>query len=169
MRKLEKSSDPDSVDLGFMLLTLGEELINRVNRQIKDLLDLVKKDGRGRSTVISIPEGGTGLIIYCGHKPISEAVSKLRERCERYKYAEKANSWFGMCLSPVDGMLRRVVSLDYKWEWSADMDADTRRYFSRERPSNLGSTNKVGRNARCPCNSGLKYKKCCLQREALKR
>ncbi len=162
LRKLEKSSDSDSVALGFMLLALGEELITHVNGQIKKLLDLVKKDGRGRSSVIVISEGSTGLIIYCGHKPISEAVSKLRERCERHKYAERANSWFGICLSPVDGMLKRVVSLDYKWEWSADMEADTRRCSSRGRPSDPGSTSKVGRNERCPCGSGLKYKKCCL-------
>lgn len=162
LRKLEKSSDPDSIALGFMLLTLSEEWINDVNGQIKKLLDLVKKDGRGRSTVIRMPEGDTGLIIHCGHKPIAEAVSKLRERCERYKYAERANSWFGICLSPVDGMLRRVVSLDYKWERNADMEADTRSYSSRGGPNALGSTNKVGRNERCPCGSGLKYKKCCL-------
>lgn len=160
--KLEKSSDPESIALGLMLLSLGEGLINRINRQIKKLLDLVKKDGRERSTVIRMPEGGTGLIIYCGHKSIAEAVSKLRERCERYKYAEKANSWFGICLSPSDGVLRRIVSLDYKWEWNADMEADTRRYSSRGRPKNLDSTNRVGRNERCPCGSGLKYKKCCL-------
>ena len=116
LRKLEKSSDPDSVALGFMLLSLGEELIDKINRQIKKLLDLVKKDGRGCSAIIEIPEGGTGLIIYCGHKPISEAVSNLREHCEIHKFKEKANSWFGICLSPGDGALRRVVSLDYKWE-----------------------------------------------------
>ena len=162
LRKLEKSSDPDSIALGFMLLSLGEELINKINSQIKQLLDLVKKDGRGRSAIIEISEASTGLIIYCGHKPIAEAVSKLRERCERYKYTERANSWFGICLSPGDGMLRRVVSLDYKWEWNTDMEADTRRDFSRERHSSLGSTSKVGRNAPCPCGSGLKYKKCCL-------
>ena len=162
LRKLEKSSDSDSIALGFMLLTMSEGWINHVNGQIKNLLDLVKKDGRGRSSVIRMPEGDTGLIIHCGHKPISEAVSKLRERCERYKYEERANSWFGICLSPGDGMLRRVVSLDYKWEWNADMEADTRSYSSRGRPNALGSTNKVGRNERCPCGSGLKYKKCCL-------
>ena len=162
LRKLEKSSDPDSIALGFMLLSLGEELINKINRQIKKLLDLVKKDGSGRSAVIEISEGSTGLVIYCGHKPISEAVSKLRERCERHKYAEKANSWFGICLSPGDGMLRRVVSLDYKWEWNADMEDGTQRYFSQGSPNDLRSTNKVGRNERCPCGSGLKYKKCCL-------
>lgn len=162
LSKLEKSSDPDSIALGFMLLNLGEELIKGINRQINQLLDLVKKDGRGRSAVIEISEGSTGLIVYCGHKPISEAVSKLRERCERRKYAEKADSWFGICLSPEDGALRRVVSLDYKWEWNADMEADTRSYSSRGGPNDLGSTNKVGRNERCPCGSGLKYKKCCL-------
>ena len=162
LRKLEKSSDSDSVALGYMLLALGEELINKINRQIKQLLDLVKKDGRGHFTGIRMSEGDTGLIIHCGHKPISEAVTKLRERCERYKYEERANSWFGICLSPGDGMLRCVVSLDYKWEWNADMEADTRSYSSRGRPNALGSTNKVGRNERCPCGSGLKYKKCCL-------
>ena len=30
-------------------------------------------------------------------------------------------------------------------------------------PSFLGNNRKVGRNDPCPCGSGKKYKKCCLQ------
>ena len=33
----------------------------------------------------------------------------------------------------------------------------------------VGTGNKVGRNTRCPCNSGKKYKQCCLLKEMIQK
>jgi SWIM/SEC-C metal-binding protein len=46
--------------------------------------------------------------------------------------------------------------------------SDVRRLLNPEtkappRPISLPSVPKIGRNAPCPCGSGLKYKKCCGQ------
>ncbi len=45
------------------------------------------------------------------------------------------------------------------------------RRFGRPLPlsSEIVKTEKVGRNAPCPCGSGKKYKKCCLNKEELTR
>lgn len=42
--------------------------------------------------------------------------------------------------------------------------SDVERLLAPEQPVKSGST--VGRNDRCPCGSGLKYKKCCGRRVA---
>jgi hypothetical protein len=38
------------------------------------------------------------------------------------------------------------------------------RFVPPPRPSKPATPGKTGRNDRCPCGSGLKYKRCCLER-----
>lgn len=40
------------------------------------------------------------------------------------------------------------------------MDADLA--LAKERGGTLAHRGKIGRNAKCPCNSGRKFKKCCM-------
>ncbi len=63
--------------------------------------------------------------------------------------------------------------IDYKatWlyeleEWDNIFDADTRKSIKKDynRSRIVVKENKVGRNEPCPCGSGKKYKKCCLNK-----
>lgn len=38
--------------------------------------------------------------------------------------------------------------------------------YDRTPKGNVLKTPKIGRNDKCPCRSGLKYKKCCLGKES---
>ena len=83
------------------------------------------------------------------------------------KYTEHAQTWFGVCMRPLDQALRFGINLEFPWEQDDTMDALTR---NMGKPSNLKALlreaakarTKVGRNDPCPCGSGKKYKKCCL-------
>jgi len=44
---------------------------------------------------------------------------------------------------------------------SPEPEHDTIRHFSTPKPSPVRVSPRPGRNQPCPCNSGLKYKKCC--------
>jgi uncharacterized protein YecA (UPF0149 family) len=48
------------------------------------------------------------------------------------------------------GMLERVFRQDFRTRLASFTTQRTR------------PVEKIGRNSRCPCGSGLKYKKCCL-------
>ena len=86
----------------------------------------------------------------------------LRESCEARKYVQRADSWFGVALRP-DGGVCGVVELIGAWKRDpareavlVDVVAGPRRPGMRVR--------RIGRNDRCHCGSGKKYKYCCIGR-----
>ena len=165
IKKFEASPSPATIDLGFMLMTLSEETFVHVSDKIDEIVGLARKDGKDHDLTMPFREGKTGLIIHCNDDPVVLADRWLRAHCIQRKYIEKAGTWFGVCISPETATLRFSVSFDYKWERSAEMDAETRHFRNQVASTTLpprGATRKIGRNAPCPCGSGLKYKKCCL-------
>jgi hypothetical protein len=126
------------------------------------------KDGKPHDATLSFSEGSSGITIHCNDLPERVAGPKLRQHCEIRKYSTKANTWFGLVIKPADGAVRFGLALDYPWKNDSDMDAIVarmpeakpvgaiREILSRKKPT------KIGRNDPCPCNSGLKYKKCHL-------
>ena len=66
---------------------------------------------------------------------------------------------------------------DYKWDGYMKPDSEPRMQnnqilvTNRNKKENVGQFKKMnqsGRNELCPCGSGLKAKKCCLKRKALR-
>lgn len=166
--EIEARPDSATIDLGFMLLTLSEDTVVEVSKGIDKIASLAMKDRKSHDLTIGVGAGGTGLTIHCNDDPISIAGPRLRAHCERRKYTERADSWFGVCIRPKNRSLRFGLNLDYKWEQSAEMDAKTR---DLPRPGKLADLlapavqkRKIGRNEPCPCGSGKKYKNCCLKR-----
>ncbi|MCP4050100.1 MAG: preprotein translocase subunit SecA [bacterium] len=62
-------------------------------------------------------------------------------------------------------MINRSVLLEKEEYEPEDLSASTPMYYNQSKANNFSSkkqTNKVGRNGLCPCGSGRKYKKCCM-------
>lgn len=116
-----------------------------------------------RMTGMERPEG---LTVHCNDDPPVVTGPQLQSHCERRKYTEKAQTWFSLCMSPNGPTLRFGINLDFAWAQSDMMDAATRGLKPAvpvaEALGSLRRREKVGRNDRCPCGSGLKHKKCCL-------
>jgi hypothetical protein len=89
------------------------------------------------------------------------AEPRLRGHCERRKYLQRANSWFGLALGP-DGSIRLVAELVGPWQFDAVRETAWGNAPAM-RPMNA-VVGKVGRNDPCPCGSGKKYKRCCFNR-----
>ena len=169
VKQIEARPDPATIDLGFMLLTLGEDTVVNVSKGIDKIAHQARKDGKSHDLTVGIGVGGTGLTIHCNDDPILIAGPRLQAHSERRKYTEQANSWFGVCILPKDASLRFGINVEYKWERSAEMEAKTRGLARPGKPGDLlrapfEQKRKIGRNDPCPCGSGKKYKKCCLKR-----
>jgi len=165
--EIERSPEPGTTDLGFMLLTLSEATFVEVSSAIGRLLALARADGKGHDLTVGLGKGSTGLTIHCNTVSVGVAGPDLERHCLARKYTERAKEWFGVCIQPSDGSLRFGINFDFAWERSAEMDALTRRL-----PADIGKGERrvttgapkpaVGRNDPCYCGSGKKYKKCCL-------
>ena len=171
IKDIELRDHPATVDFGFMLLTLSGDTIEIINDGISKLVELGQKDGKHHDLTLGISEVSTGLTIHCNNDSDAEAAKRLDRHCEIRKYDQKANQWFGVCIGAKSQRLRFGVNKEFKWKPSDEMDEMTK---DLPKPQSLKGKNKVnfqtvtrkskkiGRNEKCSCGSGKKYKKCCL-------
>jgi len=122
IRDIEKLEDPLIIDLGFMLLTLGEETMLEINKGLETIISLARKDKNTHDVTFGIGSNNTGLTIHCNYDCADIASQRLKTHCEMRKYAEKANTWFGICIHPNDGSIKFALKLNYLWEASNEMD-----------------------------------------------
>lgn len=167
VKQIEAKSDPATIDLGLMLLTLGERTVVDLSKGIDELANRARRDGKSHDLTVGLRGGSAGFTIHCNNDPIHIAGPRLQAHCKRRKYTEQAETWFGICVLPIDTSLSFGLNLNFKWEHSDEMDALTQNLAKPGKLADLWNTpetknSKIGRNERCPCGSGKKYKKCCL-------
>lgn len=168
IKAIEASPEPATIDLGFTLLTLGENTVIAASKTIDQIAKMAAVDGKSHDFTAGLGQGDTGFTIHCNNDPIEVAGPNLQRHCHARKYTERARTWFGVCLRPNDQALRFGINLDFPWQQSNEMDVltqgmgkATRLHTVASRPRSNGP--KVGRNHPCPCGSRRKFKKCCLQ------
>lgn len=162
LKHIESRPDPATIELGFMLLRLSENAVLRTSEGIEHVLSQARLDGCNHDVTMGMDEGGTGLTVHCNDDPFFVASRRLAGHCTARKYAQKAASWFGICLLPADGSIRFGMNLDYEWQHDDALEVVARRLAKRAGSRDYARrSRKVGRNDLCPCGSGSKYKKCC--------
>ncbi len=98
----------------------------------------------------------------------SDDPSELRKRLltlsQARKYKSKGDVWIGFgSLKSSNEMIDAVVFNNQKWEYDEKLEKIAKIMLegkNQGRQIRIGK--KIGRNEKCPCGSGLKYKKCCL-------
>ena len=106
-----------------MLLTLSEDTVLGLSKAIDRIVVQASKDGQIHD--LTAPISSTGLIVHCTYDPIKVAGPRLERHCERRKYRQKSNTWYGICILPKDASVRFGISLEFEWVHSAEMDALT--------------------------------------------
>lgn len=171
IRDIERQENPGTIDLGFLLLSLSGDTIDQINGGIEKIASLARKDDKHHDFTLGFKKGETGLTIHCNRDHMSVAGPRLDRHCNRRKYSEKAQRWFGICIEPEHMRLKFGLCLEYEWEQSDEMDEVVKglprsQYLKSKKAINFDTKirpyKKIGRNEKCPCGSGKKYKKCCL-------
>ena len=160
--EIEDKPEPVAIALGCMLLELSEDTIRTVNKYINRVLAQTAADGGLHDMTIGISTASTGLTIHCSRLVDSEAKIRLRRHCVMRKYSQKADNWFGLAVRP-DGSIQLASELTGPWKFNGEMETILAN-APLARPLNSASGRKIGRNDRCPCGSGKKYKHCCIDR-----
>lgn len=162
-----------SIDLGFLLLEMSGETIERLNDGIAAVVSFHSKDGGHHDFSICVGDKGrVGLTVHCNNDDLATAIERLDRHCQVRKYDQKSEAWFGIIVEPQTSALKFAMGLNFPWEQSDDLDNATKdlkkpQILRPDKPINFqtqeGRGKKIGRNEKCPCGSGKKYKKCCLQ------
>jgi hypothetical protein len=155
IEQIKEYENSQAIEIGFFLLTLSEEAIGQINEGIQKTIDLFNTDKKSHDFTVGFDDALAGITIHTNDLPYKDAYSKLLDHCKRRKYMQQANNWFGLCFDPLTSELRFAVMSNDEWIYSKDMGSKIVKSFD---DNNI----KIGRNDKCPCASGKKYKKCCL-------
>lgn len=166
--QIERRADVGVLELGYELLSMNDRACRNIHEGLAGITALAAKDGKRHDFTLVVDEGKTGITFHCNPNPDSSAINDLQLHCEKRKYVQRANVWFGVSLSPA-GDIQFGMTYDAPWVRSAALDELTKGMKSPMRMESVIKTlerslrvEKPGRNDPCLCGSGKKYKKCCL-------
>lgn len=173
-KELKFSNKSEKQNLGFLLLSLSEETLSQLDSAMKHMIKAFSKGKKHSDLTIGLDGSSSGLTIHCNDESLFESINKLIDHCKKRKYLMKADSWIGLLISPSDLTIRFIYLLNEVWEKSDDLEKlidilpnkivktsklnGARNLFL----PTIAKTPKIGRNEKCFCNSGKKYKHCCL-------
>lgn len=171
VRQIETRPEAAVLDQGFQLLEMSGEAFDDLSRMIDRLARRAAQDGKPHDVTLMFGDR-SGFTAVCSNEPDDVAARKLATYCTRRKYSQKADRWFGMCLTPGDPQLRFGLRLSDPWVQNDALDAETANMIeplppkiAYERAFSGGRMRpKVGRNEPCSCGSGRKFKKCCINK-----
>ena len=165
---IEAKPDPGMIDLGFLLLAIGGDAFKDANRLIDQAAKKARQDGDTHDATFLFSD--VGFTVHLSDLAVGEAMAALQRHCERRKYVQRADSWLGVSLDAAEARLRFGLSLSTAWkqdpaldELTKDVPMATKGIWDAMGSSRRRAVAKVGRNDPCPCGSGLKYKRCCIE------
>lgn len=151
MRELESIESSPAISLGVLLYTFDESMIDRFNEGMEYIIRRHKEDARRHTFSLQVKELASGISLHCNEMPLQNSKMVLLNHCLLRKYEDKAFTWFGVCIEK-NGRVRLVVEERFPWEKNTLMEKQVKCLRKSKPP---------GRNNKCPCGSGKKYKKCC--------
>jgi len=167
--EFEASAIPELVGLGMLFLQFGSNTAMHINRGIDRLVRAAADDGQPHDISVPSDTDKSGFTIHVNSLPEEIARERLSTHCRIRKYDTKSDVWYGLLLAPRTGNIRGALAIEEKWKADADLekalDAWPKKPMEPIRKLSQGALRrKIGRNEPCPCGSGKKYKRCCLER-----
>lgn len=158
---LRNSSLDEDRLIALSLLDLSPAALNRLAANIERLSTIAMP--RGKQPRIIFREGEL-LVLALGNRGLNplQHSTLLRERTTLEKYRARAPKAVGLGFdqNPAGSCFSGAVWLEYPWTHDEAAERDIQAMPLRF----ISGTREPGRNDPCPCGSGLKFKRCCLER-----
>lgn len=155
-------------DIIFNLLDWSGEARDDLVRYIRKMKSRTQTDGKPHN--FSMPpedkEKSNRLgVTYmsANHDNVESLREKLLTLCQVRKYKSKGDVWIGLgSLLNSPNMIDVVAYNDHIWEYDKELEEISNALLSgKGQGRKINVRKKIGRNDKCYCGSGLKYKKCC--------
>lgn len=167
LAEIERAALPELTSLGLLLLQLSQKTAKFLSTGIDQIVRQAKLDGKTHDISVAVDGTTSGITVHCSGLPESVARERLTVHCKVRKYDTKSNAWYGLLLEPNAGGIRGALVIEEDWRQDSQMDA-VMAVWSKKAPVPMSlsalAPRKVGRNNPCPCGSGKKYKRCCLNK-----
>ncbi len=164
--KINRTPSDPVIDFGLEILKMSGEFLNLFDKAVEKICFDTIQDGALHDASFKIEGKIGGVTIHSMIGTLEERQDKLRSHIEMRKYKEKAESWVGVIINQNTRFFDSLVSVSYPWKKDEDFEKalDKLPKAPMLNPQELKKKLKikVGRNHRCPCGSGAKFKACCM-------
>lgn len=159
VRAIEESGLPGRTALTTEILALGEKSHRRILDLLSQLPDRLAERHRPQSAVFLIGDHGVTLWFTESLTPEIRRRLLIEDACNKYDH--RANEWISAIFLVRESTPSLVDIIPDSTPWREDVTMKEvaqslrdRKYEARQQ------SRKPGRNDRCPCGSGKKFKKC---------
>jgi SEC-C motif len=170
LSQIEEAASPELTSLGLLLLQVDQKTAKFLSTGIDRIVNRAKLDGKNHDISVAIGESNSGITVHCNSLAEDVARRRLTTHCRVRKYDTKSSSWCGLLLDPKVGNIRGALVIEEDWRPEAQMDA-VMAVWPKKAPVPMSRSalaqRKISRNESCPCGSGKKYKKCCMNNGAI--
>lgn len=162
----------NKLKFGLELLQCSGKFIEYYNSIVLDRVTQLKLNPQKLFSDFTIfLSNNHGMTVYvCNPLAIERnLINQLYNHAKLRKYQAKSDLWFGLIIS-ITGIVKYIEILDFKWEFNSSLQEEYQNTLGKNSRPKLfikgkAVTKKIGRNEPCSCNSGKKYKHCCLNRK----
>jgi hypothetical protein len=145
------------------LLDFSSEMQQEILGNIKKMRETSLRDNHDHDFTMLLKEFKRGVMFSVAPAITPEYLEKMDHHCKLKMYQTRFDEWIIIYidLSKEGSNLYDFRIYNDKWKYDMDMERRLERYKAWKMIEHNKSGKKIGRNDPCPCNSGLKYKKCC--------
>jgi hypothetical protein len=119
------------------------------------------RDGRDHDLTLEFENSSLGLTILVSTNQQSPSIARAAGYSLMRKYQLKYEKWILLIADASDESNSDFRYFSAPWRHDAQKEQEVERYRQRKLEKYFAQFGKPGRNDPCPCNSTLKYKKCC--------
>lgn len=161
IKRVKEAGIPGFTDAIFFLYDMSGDGADTLIRQIEATKSKGKSDGRQHDFSIFNDDHKTGIsFMYIPNSP-EKMESKLMDLAMARKYKSKADQWLALgCTAGSKEIVDAVAFSKQQWVHDDLLEEFTEVALVQGTPINVKTGKKLGRNDKCHCGSGRKYKKC---------
>lgn len=165
--QLAKSNEPKVTDVIFALLDWDGVSRDKLTKYLHQIKGQTLQDNKWHnfSMLSNNSKGANSGVTYVSweNDNSDELLDRLLLLSKARKYKSKGDIWIGFgSLKNSPRIIDTFVFNDNKWQFDKEREETTNALFKEKGQGTVYNLDKkIGRNDKCYCGSGLKYKKCC--------
>ena len=162
LNELRKRDDYGARGIAFAILDLPDKTLDAIAKGFRDLQTIQFAPDTFRTMIFT--EGDTVVSIVATRETLHDPLpirTHMRAMFEKYRYKAHKSIAFGVMTTDSSKPFDCAFWLDEPWQHDAEMENLVKNEQIFSPPAGI---KRPGRNDKCMCGSGKKYKKCCLTR-----
>lgn len=155
--EVKSTGEPGFTDAIFFLYDIAGKRADKLVEIINQLKEKTAKDHQTHDARLVYNEFKAGITVMTGSGSLNELRKKLVPHSITSKYKSRADIWLSLGIIVKSKNFVDVLGFDKeRWKLDSEFEEVMKDHLEPNRPTG----NKIGRNEKCTCGSGKKYKRC---------